>query len=252
MKLCFVTTFPDTAWELYAEEALRSLKAFLPPEVKRCVALDSDLLREKVSGILASSDDVSCVWTPEHREFVTRYRDRDHPTDYRKKATPFCHKIFALKYFFDRETASATPPDYLVWWDADAMLNRPVSVEELAKLMPGDDEAVSYLGRKDWDHSECGFMAFNVRHPGAKAILDLMHYYYVSGLLFSLSQWHDSFLFDQARAGQKCQNLSEGIPGNNIWAATALGTFSEHRKGVEAKARRKPLDDTEFYNQSGA
>jgi hypothetical protein len=50
MKLCFVTTFPDTAWELYAEEALRSLKAFLPPEVKRCVALDSDLLREKVRG----------------------------------------------------------------------------------------------------------------------------------------------------------------------------------------------------------
>lgn len=251
MKLCFVTTFPDTAWALYAEEALQSLKAHLPAGVKLCVGLDSDLLREKVRAILAPSDDLSCVWTAEHREFVSRYCDRDDPTDYRKKATPFCHKIFTLKYFFDRETAGAASPDFLVWWDADAVIHRPVSLEELQKLMPGENEAVSYLGRKDWDHSECGFMAFNLRHPGAKAILDLMHYYYVSGLLFSLPQWHDSYLFDQARAGQKGRNISEGTPGNNVWAATPLGAFSEHRKGVEAKDRRKALSDTEFYSKSG-
>jgi hypothetical protein len=251
MKLCFVTTFPDSAWALYAEEALQSLKANLPAGTKLCVGLDSDLLKEKVKTLLRPGDELSCVWTPEHREFVARYRDRDHPTDYRRKATPFCHKLFTLKHFFDRETAVPALPDFLVWWDADALLKRPVSLEELAKLMPGKDEAVSYLGRKDWDHSECGFMGFNLRHPGTKAIIDLMHYYYVSGLIFSLPQWHDSFLFDQARAGQKCRNISEGVPGNNVWAATVLGTFSEHRKGIEAKERRKPLDDAEFYKQSG-
>jgi hypothetical protein len=180
--------------------------------------------------------------SPDHLEFVTRFKTRDHPTEYRMRATTFCHKIFTLHHFADK----VGNPDFLVWWDGDAIMNRPVALDELAKLMPREGEVASYLGRKDWDHSECGFVAYNMR-AGGKALLDAMHYYYVSGSIFSLAQWNDCYLFDQLRKGQPAYNISEGVPGNNVWEHTLLSQFSEHRKGVEAKQRGKALSDREFY-----
>jgi hypothetical protein len=242
MRFCFVTTFPNKAWGLYAAEALQSLVKHLPASVKICVGLDDQTLKSEVEPVLRPGDAVLAGWQPDHLEFITRNAARDHASDYRLKATPFSHKIFFLKRFFDQESA-----DYIVWWDADALLTKPVTEADLIGVMPGKDETVSYLGRKDWDHSECGFMGFNKAHAGAKAILDFMHYYYVSGTVFSLPQWHDSYLFDVARNGQPCRNISEGVPGNNVWAATKLGEFSEHRKGFEAKQRGRALTDHEFY-----
>ena len=249
MRLCFVTTFPNKAWAVYAREGLESLRRFLPREVKICVGLDDEALQGEVKAILAPSDELICHWQPDHRAFVSRYGPRDHPSEYRLKATPFCHKVFFTRDFFEHERTQNPPPDFLIWWDADAILQRPVSLQELAALMPRADEACSYLGRKDWDHSECGFIAYNMRHPGARAILDFMYYYYTEGLVFSLPQWHDSYLFDVARQGQKCRNISEGISGNNVWAATPLGAFSEHRKGVEAKQRGQALRDEELFRE---
>jgi hypothetical protein len=245
MRLYLVTTFPNSAWELYAREALESLAKNLPPEVKMGVGLDDEALNTSVNAIIKTRGQVLAGWQADHREFVIRNKDRDHPTNYRLKATVFSHKIFVLRHFF--EQALSEGYDYVIWWDADAILTRPVSTQDLQNVLPSNGEAVSYLGRKDWDHSECGFMGFNVKHPGAKAILDFMHYYYMSGSVFSLPQWHDSYLFDVARAGQPARNLSAGVPGNNVWAATPLGGFSEHRKGPEAKQLGRAMSDKEFY-----
>ncbi|HVY13156.1 MAG TPA: hypothetical protein VHB73_06295, partial [Alphaproteobacteria bacterium] len=247
LRLLLVTTFPNSAWDAYAREALASLRRFLPAEVRVGVALDDDALKSQVAGLLAAGDELITGWQPDHREFVMRYAARDHRQEYRLQATRFSHKIFFLHQFFQQAKSSA---GHLIWWDADAVLKRRVSLEELAAVLPGKEEAVSYLGRKDWDHSECGFMAFNMQHAGATAILNFMHYYYTTGMVFSLPQWHDSYLFDVARAGQPCRNLSEGVPGNNVWAATALGAYSEHRKGLEAKRLGRALNDAELYGEA--
>ncbi len=246
MRLCFFTTFPNTAWRIYAAEAVASMRRCLPPEVRIGVGLDDDTLRPEVLPRLGPGDDVFCGWGPDHQAFAARNAGKDHPTNYRLQAVRFCHKFFFLKEHHDRLMATGVT-DCLVWWDGDAVFKRPVTLEELAGVLPGESQACSYLGRKDWDHSECGFMAFNLRHPGTKAILDFMRVYYVEEYIFGLPQWHDCLLFDIARKDYPCLNLSEGVPGNNVWAKTALGAFSEHRKGEEAKRRSRPLTDDELF-----
>lgn len=185
----------------------------------------------------------------EHQNFINQFKHRDHPTEYRLQAARFCHKIFVLKRVMDKAMMLAPEirPTHIIWWDADARLTCPVAPEELEAIMPTGEEAVSYLGRRDWDHSECGFMGFSL--DKGKAIIDFMFAYYVQGLVFSLPQWHDSYLFDVARKNYICKNLSEGVPGNNVWAQTALGAFSEHWKGEAAKARGKPMTDEELFKK---
>lgn len=249
MKIAWVTTFPDAAWDVYAQTCLKSLSQHLPKNISLFVGLDGHALREPVQALLRQSDHLYCGWQPDHTAFVQANKARDHASEYRLMATRFCHKVFVFKRVLD-EIIAASGFDYLVWWDADALLTRTPSHDDLQKVLPGKDEAVSYLGRKDWDHSECGFMGFNLHHKGAAEIIGFMHHYYVSELVFSLPQWHDSYLFDVARGGQPCRNISEGVAGNNVWAHTALADFSEHWKGERAKARNRALTDAELFGKA--
>jgi len=285
MRFWIITSFPNFAWDLYARYSLCSLGKHLPQGFKLCVALDDDTLYQSVKNVWVEGGDdtnfnlsqnvmidaaqknmekltyapraeieIICGWDDAHAKFINQNRHKDHASDYRLQATRFAHKIFFLKRFFDvaEDCELKDKPDYIIWWDADALLTKEIQCNDFEMIMPRDDEAVSYLGRKDWDHSECGFMAFNMAHHGAKEIIDFMITYYQQNLIFSLSQWHDSYLFDVARKnfedqGQKNLNLSENIKGNNVWAHTPLGGFSEHWKGVEAKQRKKPLTDDELF-----
>ncbi len=259
MHIWLVTTFANAAWNVYARTCLQSLKDNLPQAVKLCVGLDDDELYGPVKHMLDTpSHDGKSIHEhgmfeiflgrgTDHQAFINQFKGRDHPTEYRLQATRFCHKIFVLKKVMDKamKLADDIRPSHIIWWDADARLLRPVKPEEIEALMPTGEEAVSYLGRRDWDHSECGFMGFSLEK--GKAIIDFMHSYYVQGLVFSLPQWHDSYLFDVARKNYTCKNLSEGVPGNNVWAGTALGEFSEHWKGETAKERGKPMTDAELF-----
>lgn len=253
MRFWFVTTFANKAWNEYAQEGLTSLARYLPAEFKICVGLDDDALSKNVKNIMGASRNIEVLAgrDADHREFISHHAAKDVAGDYRLQAARFCHKIFFLKRFFDK-ALSAPPeqkPDYVVWWDADAQLTRPVTENEMVAVMPSLQEACSYLGRKDWDHSECGFMGFNTAHNGAADILNFMITYYTQGLVFSLPQWHDSYLFDVARKDVPCKNISEGVAGNNVWAGTALGQFSAHWKGPQAKARKKALTDNELFGE---
>jgi hypothetical protein len=247
MNIWWVTTFPDKAWPVYAQDCIQGLIRHLPLESRLCAALDSEELAAEIRKLLRASDLLETGWQSDHQAFVQRNNGRDHPAEYRLQATRFCHKIFVLNHFFNLAQKAAAVPEYLVWWDADAMLTRNITDEDLATVLPRENEACSYLGRKDWDHSECGFMGFNMKHKGAGEMIRFMHHYYDQDLIFGLPQWHDSFLFDIARSEYKCRNLSEGVPGNNVWAATALAAFSEHWKGDEAKKRKKALSDKELF-----
>ncbi len=262
MRLWLVTTFANAAWERYASACLHSLNEYLPHAVKLCVCLDDDALYGSVKHMLdtrphdgMSMDkrglfEIFVGRGGEHQAFINQFKTRDHPTEYRLQATRFCHKVFVLKGVMDKaiQLAQAIRPTHIIWWDADARLTRAVTPNELEALMPAGDEAVSYLGRRDWDHSECGFMGFSLEQGGT-SIIDFMHTYYVQGLVFSLPQWHDSYLFDVARKNCICKNISDGVPGNNVWAATALGKFSEHWKGESAKERNRPMTDRELFEE---
>lgn len=173
----------------------------------------------------------------EYMEFLDQHKDnpfangfRDGKIDYRYQAVKFCHKVFA-------ETSPYRPDcDQWIWIDADVETFRPVDANFFDLGCPRDYIA-SYLGRRDWHHSECGFMCYNI--PLANTFLKEFRRTYTSGEIFTLDEWHDSFVWDVVRGAMVPPffNLSEGIGGVDVWPHTILGEYMSHAKGPKQKIK---------------
>ena len=155
----------------------------------------------------------------------------DDPKDYRKQAKRFCHKIFALT---DPERLKLDV-DTWIWLDADVVTKAPVDQTFLETVCP-EGFVGSYLGRKDWHHSECGFVSY--RGEDGRAFLSALRSLYTSGDIFTYEETHDSYLFDRLREeiGGWWYNISEGVPGMHVWDDCILGTRMKHKKGGLRKA----------------
>lgn len=246
MNIAIISTFPNNCWDVYAKQAMQSWAKHLPQEIPVMVSLDDDALGAELKATLRPQDAISCGWTKEHKEFVERNKGKDHPTDYRKQAVRFCHKVFAIKQALDAvsqsKAAGETVPRYLIWIDADVVINRPVTMDEIRQCLPKDGDAVAYLGRKDWDHSECGWLAFDLDNSAELVIANAVNTY-VSDAIFNLEQWHDSWVFDRLHAqfnGNQAgawTNLTADKPGMDIWPHSPMGKWSTHYKGPSAKQK---------------
>lgn len=247
------TTFPDNCWKVYAEQMMKSFTAYWPKEIPILVQLDSDMLRDDVQKVLRPNcDGVICGWEKDHLDFVTRNKGKDDPNNYRKQAVRFCHKVFALKGALEsvnRAKADKMPdtPRYLIWLDADVLTTRQVTIDDLKKCLPKEGDAVSYMGRKDWDHSECGWLAFDLDNGGG-GLINTIHSMYVADTVFMLEQWHDSWVFDKCKNGLilkdnnlfnsevgKATNLTPNATGMEVWPQSPMAAWSRHYKGPIAK-----------------
>ena len=257
MKIAVLTTFGNASWSVYSQKMLHTFAKFWPEDVPLLVQLDDELLYNVVCQMLRGPQDaVACGWDEEHTAFVERNKDKDHPQDYRKQAVRFCHKVFALKRALgavemQKAAGGDDAPRYLIWMDADVITTAPVTIEDLEACLPKEGDAVSYIGRKDWDHSECGWLAFDLENGGDK-IIEAMCAVYVNDSVFGMEQWHDSWVFDrivEQRVGSRtpiCSanlnviaehitNLTPDAVGRDVWLATPMARFSIHHKGPVAK-----------------
>lgn len=235
-SVAVVTTFGNPHWHIYASEMVSSFVQNWPAEIPLLVSLDDDLLAPELDRMLRPTDAIAIGWSQEHIDFVTRNKDRDHPTDYRKQAVRFCHKVFAIKHALEawEKMPEAERPRYLIWLDADVLTTRKVGIEEIKKCLPREGDAVAYLGRKDWDHSECGWLAFDLFN-GGKATIETMWAQYTSDVILQMPQWHDSYVWDVVFAGQKTTNLTQDKSGMEIWPQSPMAPWSRHYKGPIAK-----------------
>jgi hypothetical protein len=236
-----ITTFPNNAWNVYAEEMLKSFVKYWPQEIPLLVQLDDATLEAQVKKILRPIDAVAVGWEKPHFDFVSRNQSKDDPNNYRHQTTRFCHKVFAIKRARDaiekQKAENLDAPRYLIWMDADVITNRPISMEDIQKCLP--DGAVSYLGRKDWPHSECGWLAFDMENEGG-VFIDVWHGLYVSDEILKLLETHDSWAFDYVKNSKdapKTTNLTEGKPGMDIWPHSPMGEWSTHFKGPANKQK---------------
>lgn len=239
MNIAFVTTFANVHYDLYAKKMLQSFTQFMPAEVPLCVQIDDDTLYPSVDKLLRPQDGIAVGWDKDHSEFVARNKGKDDSQDYRKQPVRFCHKVFALKRAYDaamkqKAVDATTAPRYLVWIDADVIINRLVMIEDIAKCLPKDGDAVAYLGRKDWPHSECGWVAYDLDKGGDK-IIDLMIESYTNDHLFLLEQQDDSWVFDHISCHRSRTNLSPDAIGLDAWESSPMSIWSTHYKGPIAK-----------------
>lgn len=242
MSIAVLTTFPNHAYKVYAEAMLRSYAANWPDDIGLLVKLDDDLLLPDVNKILRPCDGAVGGYSPEQAAFLERNKGRDDPNDYRKQACRFSHKVFALKsasdfWLEEKKRTGKAECRYLIWLDADVLTTRKVTHEDLQKCLPKEGDAVAYLGRKDWDHSECGWLAFDLENGGA-SIIDVMYTQYTSDVVFKMPQWHDSYVFDFCVISDKqyrATNLTPDAKGMEVWPQSPMASWSKHYKGPIAK-----------------
>lgn len=236
------TTFANSHFEPFAKEMISSFARLWPAQVSLFLQLDNDLLLPDVRKILRTVDYISTDWSVEHKKFVERNAGKDHPNDYRLQPVRFCHKVFAIKAMLDaiKEVGAngGFKPRYLIWMDADVHTIRPVTLEELKECMPKEGDAVAYMGRKDWDHSECGWLAFDLEN-GGDAVIDMLHAAYADDEILTYPQQHDSWAFDLVCQVQRTKrtNLTMNATGRDVWEQSPMGKWSIHHKGPAAKAK---------------
>ena len=217
----FVTTFAPNHWPVYAERFVRSF-----------VANSSEPLYVFVEDGIDNYPFVRDVeWLTldtSHANMLRKSVPAPYANDYRFQAHRFCQKVFAY-------SDNRLPVDgWRYWVDADVEISRDIPLFNWETL------DYAYIGRKVWHHSECGFLGFNMQSLGIKPMMDRIAWFYRTGRVFSLPEWHDSYVFDVVRKefdGLHGFNIANGSLSMHPWPETILGTFSVHHKGPEAKAR---------------
>src|SRR5690554_577735 len=192
VKIALTTTFPN--WADYPKESIESWLKYLPQEIIPLIGLDPcPKLSETEEWLFPLVQDrteketlfVSREFPPEQIEFLRRNKQHRQTKDYRMDYVRFSFKIFtihqALVFALDHDF------DYLIWLDADVVLKKDLPLVKIEEWLPKDAVA-AYLGRKDWDHSECGFMIFNLRN-GGKEFIERLHSMYVTDEVLTLTQW---------------------------------------------------------------
>ena len=215
-------------------------------------------LRVSVCDLIASSPDLA--------EFKRRHADdpvangqiaKDTKVPFQDNAfkwdaVRFSHKVFAVI-----NACQTVDTDWVIWLDADTKTFAPVPDDFLPSIC--DPSAMAcYLGRREKYHSECGWVAYNRKHPDLRSFMDRWRDLYMTGDLFRLREYHDSFVFDVLRKdfvvtrGTQFRNISPELPGKgpgHPFIASALGRYMDHMKGAKRKALGHSLPDDYDRNQ---
>lgn len=247
MKFCTVTTFPNNHFEGYAKFMVKSYlenweNTSEKDDASLLVVLDQDSETNANAKRLESSAKkrkcniaVRQGFDKEFDDFVAANKDKEvGKDDYRHQGIKFAHKVFAISYA--AEVALQSGVEYLVWLDADVITSAPVKIENILGWTQ-EKTIVTYLGRKDWNCSETGFILFDLKN-GAEALIRAWKNLYTSGKIYEFEEWTDAYAFDRAleefekTCGKKVSyNLSEGIEGRDVFEASPLGKFMTHYKG---------------------
>lgn len=141
--------------------------------------------------------------------------------NYRFDVFRFCRKSFA------QIDAASRQGDWLYWIDADVEFKGDFK-------LPKRDAFMLYLGRPSW-HSCASFIGFNTKHEVSGAFFKQLWTLYVTGTVFALPEWHDSFINDWLRKEM-------GLPAYDLAISAELGdgpvnvfdsvfTNAHHKKG---------------------
>ncbi len=255
----FITSFNKELFNSYAYRFLETFEKYAPNDCSLIVMYEGNLSElslpkfQKINLIKFSSDS--------HNKFLKffgnlkearGYKIIEKKTvylgnqleiinDFRYDAIRFSFKIFVLNEAIKYIRSNA----YITWIDSDVVCLKSFQCADLLRFMPDKSELMSYLGRTRFPqpnpYSECGFLGFNQSHPNLLNFLSRVEEVYVSGEIFSLLEWHDSWVWDHVRnefeeMNIKFKNLSSMImESHHPFVNCGLGEYFDHLKGPERK-----------------
>ena len=222
-KFHIVTSFNKNGYEKYGKNFLETFKS---KDVDLYVGTEDALsLFPKYENVNFFSIDKSMsinYWN----QYVSKLPE-DLKKSYQFQAHRFCFKVQALN------SNKFLPKDgYRVWIDADVLFKKEINAKDLLKI--SNEKNLTYLGRDSFWHSECGFIIFKLNNYGA-IFLHRWLWFYKTGRVITLPEWHDSYVFDVVRkelSSNDLNNLSKEIDDRDVWDKTILFEYMTHLKGT--------------------
>lgn len=251
-----VTTFNQNGYEKYGQRMIQTFLAMWPAQVTLVVYAEDCQVQEsavnlKVLNLHEASPELVAFkkqWgsvpkaTGDVSDDPVRSKRKDAGKGFKWDAVRFAHKVYAI--FHCAKTYST---DWLIWMDADMVCHAPMTVATLDQMCPLNRD-LCYLGRLG-KYSECGLYAMNLNSKATRNFLRTFQsmYDHAEQGIFTLMEWHDSFVFDAVRAQWPLRTLDwsanlvrgEGHPLIN----SAWGAYLDHLKGDRKQAGRSKNKD---------
>jgi hypothetical protein len=243
-KYAVVTTFHAKGYEQYAQKFIKSYLQNWPKSVNLYVYTEDCEILESSSNLIVRDLHVSSQplltfkskWknVPKANGDVSqdpvRSKRRDAGKGFKWDAIRFAHKVYSIFH-----CAENCDVDTLIWMDADMICHSPVTELTLDMMIP-ENVDLCYLGREG-KFSECGLYSMFLPSQRVKDFLKQFRQYYddAENGIFTLDEWHDSFVFDAVRKLHPLIefNWSEGLikgEGHPL-INSAWGAYLDHLKG---------------------
>lgn len=243
-KYTVVTTFNEKGYNHYGQRMIETFVATWPQEIELWVYSEACEVITHAPNVRVFNQEQQ---VPALQAFKTKWRDvpkangdvMDDPIRSKRKdagkgfkwdAIRFSHKVYSIFH-----AAKHTDADWLLWMDADMVCHSPVEMSFIDRMCPPEKD-LCFLGRAG-KYSECGLYAVNLKSKGGIKFLKRFQKYYDNAEegIFTLAEWHDSYVFDAVRRLAKQTELDwsaglirgEGHPLiNSEW-----GSYLDHLKG---------------------
>jgi len=260
MNLSVVTTFNQAGYNKYAQKMIQTFLAKWPTEVTLYAYAEECAVAESASNLvvvdLHQASPALVAFKHKWRDVpkangdisgdITRAIRKDSKKSFKWDAVRFAHKVYAIF-----ECAKICNSDILLWMDADTICHSSITMPQLKELIPADKE-LCFLGREG-KYTECGLYAMNLRSPMITRFLESFQrmYDHAEQGIFTLEEWHDSFVFDAVRHNLTLIELNwskgviqgEGHPLiNSEW-----GAYLDHLKGDRKTLGRSKLTDLKIH-----
>jgi hypothetical protein len=253
VKYTVITTFNSQGYKQYGQRMIQTFLENWPADVMLVVYAEDCVIAESANNLVVKNLNTVVelvtfkkIWrgVPKANGDVStdpvRSRRRDAGKGFKWDAVRFAHKVYAI---FD--CARHCDTDYLIWMDADMVCHSAITVDQLDQLCTKD---LCFLGRRG-KYSECGLYAMNLHSSAMRDFLQKFQEYYdhAESGIFTLAEWHDSFVFDKIRQLVLVDSLDwsnnlitgEGHPLiNSPW-----GAYLDHLKGSRKKLGRSHTKD---------
>jgi hypothetical protein len=255
MKYTVVTTFNADGLTQYGQRMIDTFERHWPAEVDLVACAEN--CHPVVSRLNTKVYDLLKLSTPLNT-FIERHKNnpRAHgmagppevfnpKKSFRWDAVRFAYKIYSVAL-----VANYTSGGWLIWLDADTCTHSDITTADLERLCPSS-AMISYLGRGERYHSECGWVAYNLDHPETRTFIAELKDMYNQDKIFDLPEWHDSYVWDVVRRRYHKQNvfhnlnttLSKPNLAGHPFINSDLGKFMDHLKGARKTAGRSHATD---------
>jgi len=266
MKIKIITSYKPGTWESFARRGIHSMAKQFPKEVDIVMYCEEPQPTDVDTRI-------KCVnlnkVEPELFNFKNRYKndpvangkmqqinggirrspnlqglDKDKDS-FLWDAVRFSNKVFCIV----NAVRNSEEYDYVLWIDADTFTFRPVPIDFFENLLPADT-MLTYLGRENPTlndggvYPECGFVGYNLKHPETQNFIKDWEQLYITGEVFEILEWHDSFVFwHLSKIYRKQKNITvndigynKGVKGHHVFINSELGLYMDHFKGKRKQA----------------